>query len=48
VIEGKIDVEPEAGGARVTWKPESPGWAKKHVLTASLSIDQDGYKIAVK
>jgi hypothetical protein len=48
VIEGKIDVEPEAGGARLTWKPESPGWAKKHVLTASLIVDSDGYKIAVQ
>ena|ERR1700733_4358314 len=48
VIEGKIDVEGNAGSARLTWKPESPSWAKKHVLTSSLTTDHDGYKIAVQ
>ncbi|HUK90743.1 MAG TPA: hypothetical protein VLZ81_10115 [Blastocatellia bacterium] len=48
VIEGKISVESDAGGARLVWKPQSPAWAKKHMLTTSLSFDADGYKISVK
>lgn len=48
VIEGKINIEGTATGLHAIWKPESPAWAKKHVLNASLSATGDGYKITVE
>ncbi|HKV39669.1 MAG TPA: hypothetical protein VJX67_10675 [Blastocatellia bacterium] len=48
LIEGRISTEVKADARHLVWKPESPSWAKKHVLDTKVSIEPDGYKIDVQ
>lgn len=48
ILHGSVSVESRGGTAQLRWQPKAPDWARSRLISGTVSVEADGYKVEVR